>query len=210
MRSLLALLVVLLLIAQSPAPAPDKPMMQPFRDVVVQYRLMDTDDPHDTPSERTITVNWAKNGALMRVQIEGEHTYGVFNRSTGRMMFVLLDERAYIEQPLDPKRQTGFGVPPGVSLVRGDTSLVSGNACTLWHSKPGYGEISLCITSDGVVLSAKASNLDDRGNLVATSVIYSPQPASVFDPPPGFRRLAITPSAARAPPAGKPTPTSKP
>jgi len=210
MRSLLAALAALPLVGQSPAPTLDKPVMQPLRDVVVTYRFMDTGDPTDTAPERTITVNWAKNGALMRVQIEGEHTYGVFNRTTGRMMMVLLDQRAYIEQPFDPKRQTGFSVPPGLPLVRGDTSLVSGDACTLWHAKPGYGETSLCITNEGVLLSAKASNLDDRGSLVAISVIYSPQPATVFEPPPGFRKLVITPSAVGARPAGKPTPTNKP
>jgi hypothetical protein len=191
------------------SPPPDKPSVRPIRDVVVEYQLLDADGPNDTPQERTITVNWAKGGALMRIQMEGQRSYVVLNRDTDRMTMVLLDEHGYVDQPFDPKRQTGFAVPTNVPLVRGETSVVSGNSCTLWHAQLGYGDSSVCVTSDGVLLSAKGYNLDHRGDLMATSVSYGPQPATVFDPPEGFQKLAIAAAAAAAP-TSKPPPSSKP
>ncbi len=196
--------------AQSWNPEPDKPNLRPVRDVVVEYQLMDADSPSETPRERTITVNWAKGGALMRVQMEGERYYVVLNRDSDRMMMVLLDEHAYVDQPFDPRRQTGFSVPTDVPMVRGDSDVVAGNGCTLWHAKLGFGDSSLCITGDEVLVSAKGYNLDHRGDLVATSVIYGPQPATVFDPPAGFRKLAFTAPAASTPPANKPPPANRP
>ena len=224
-RPRLALIAVVLLAApplgaaplhaQSWNPVPDKPNARPVRDVVVEYRLMDADNLNETPRERTISVNWAKGGALMRVQMDGERYYVVVNRDSDRMMMVLLDEHAYVDQPLDPTRQIGFSVPPDVPMVRGDSEVVAGNSCTLWHARLGFGNSSLCITGDGVLLSAKGYNLDHRGDLVATSLIYGPQPATVFDPPAGFRKLAFTaPAAPTAPvatiaPANKPSPPDK-
>ena len=196
--------------AQSWNPVPDKPNLRPTRDVVVEYQLMDADSPNETPRERNITVNWAKGGALMRVQMEGERYYVVLNRDSDRMMMVLLDEHAYVDQPFDPRRQIGFSAPTDVPMVRGDSDVVAGNGCTLWHAKLGFGDSSLCITGDGVLVSAKGYNLDHRGDLAATSVIYDPQPATVFDPPAGFRKLAFTSPAAAPAPANKPSPSNKP
>jgi hypothetical protein len=215
-RRRLALIAVVLplgaapLQAQSWNPVPDKPNVRPVRDLVVDYQLMDADNPNETPRERTISVNWAKGGALMRVQMEGERYYVVVNRDSDRMMMVLLDEHAYVDQPFDPTRHIGFSVPTDVPMVHGDNDVVTGNSCTLWHAKIGFGNSSLCITGDGVLLSAKGYNLDHRGDLVATSVIYGPQPATVFDPPPGFRKLAFTAPAATTAPANKPPPPDKP
>ncbi len=126
------------------------------------------------------------------------------------MMMVLLDEHAYVDQPFDPGRQIGFSVPTDVPMVRGNSDVVAGNSCTLWHARLGFGNSSLCITGDGVLLSAKGYNLDHRGDLVATSLIYGPQPATVFDPPAGFRKLAFTAPAATTAPANKPPPPDKP
>jgi len=213
---LAALLLAALLFSASPLhaqswnPTPDSPNLRPVRDVVVEYLLMDADSPNETPRERTITVNWAKGGALMRVQMEGERYYVVLNRDSDRMMMVLLDEHAYVDQPFDPRRQTAFAAPTDVPMVRGDSDVVAGNGCTLWHAKIGFGDSSLCITGDGVLVSAKGYNLDHRGDLVATSVIYGPQPAAVFDPPAGFRKLAFTSPAAAPAPANKPSPSNKP
>jgi hypothetical protein len=210
--------LAVLLLAASPvsaaplpaqSPAPDKPNVRPVRDVVVEYQLLDADASNETPKERTITVNWGKGGALMRIQMAGQGTYVVLNRDTDRMMMVLPDEHAYVDQPIDPRRQAGFAVPTNVPLVRGDPSMVSGNSCTLWHAQLGYGDSSVCVTGDGVLLSAKGYNLDHRGDLTATSVTYGPQPATVFDPPEGFRKLTIG-GAAATPPASKPPPSSKP
>jgi hypothetical protein len=98
----------------------------------------------ETPRERTITVNWAKGGALMRVQMEGERTYVVLNRDSDRMMMmVLLDEHAYVDQPFDPRRQIGCSAPTDVPMVRGDSDVVTGNSCTLWNAKLGFGNSSL-------------------------------------------------------------------
>jgi hypothetical protein len=208
--------------AQSWNLVPNTPNLRPTRDVVVEYQLMDADSPDETPRERTIAVNWAKGGALMRVQMAGERYYVVLNRDSDRMMMVLLDEHAYVDQPFDPRRQVGFSAPTDVPMVRGDGDVVAGNSCTLWHAKLGFGDGSLCITGDGVLLSAKGYNLDHRGDLAATSVIYGPQPATVFDPPAGFRKLAFTvPAATTAPtatiapaaitpPANKPPTPNKP
>jgi hypothetical protein len=201
--------------AQSWNPVPDKPNVRPVRNVVVEYQLMDAENPNERPRERTISVNSAKGGALMRVQMEGERYYVVVNRDSDRMMMVLLDEHAYVDQPFDPRRQIGFSAPTDVPMVLGDSDVVAGNSCTLWHAKLGFGDSSLCITGDGVLLSAKGYNVDHRGDLAAASVIYGPQPATVFDPPAGFRKLAFTaPAAPTAPvatiaPANKPSPPDK-
>jgi len=142
---------------------PDKPNLRPVRDVAVEYQLMDADRPNETPRERTITVNWAMGGAL-----EGERYYVVLNRDNDRMMMVLLYEHTYVDQPFDPRRQVGFSAPIDVPMVGGDSDVVAGNRCTPWHAKLGFGDSSLCITGDGVLLSAQGYNLDHRGDLVAT------------------------------------------
>ena len=196
--------------AQSWNPEPDKPNLRPVRDVVVEYQLMDADSPSETPRERTITVNWAKGGALMRVQMEGERYYVVLNRDSDPHDDGAARRACLCRPARRPQGATGFSVPTDVPMVRGVGGVVAGHRCTLWHAKLGFGDSSLCITGDEVLVSAKGYNLDHRGDLVATSVIYGPQPATVFDPPAGFRKLAFTAPAASTPPANKPPPANRP
>lgn len=181
----------LLLTAQ--ASEPDRPLAQPKRDVTVEYTVMDTDSPDAPPRARPLTVNWAKDGALMRIQMEDERYYVVLDRAAKRMLMVLLDQHGYVETPYDPKRQTGFTVPADLPLVPGRNDIVAGYRCRLWHAKAGDGDYSVCVTDDGVLLSAQDFNEDHRGDLTATSVVYGPQPATVFEPPPDFRKLDIVP-----------------
>lgn len=206
MRPTLLLLPLAALLLPAQAPAPDKPAVQPIRDVTVEYKMMDSDGPDAPPRARQITVYWANGGKLMRIQMADDRYYVVINRNTNRMMMVLLDQHGYVEGPFDPKRQTGFTVPADLPLLRGESDIVAGNPCTLWNAKIGYGSSALCVTDDGVVLSAQGNRQDHVGDLTATSVIYGPQPATVFDPPPDFRKLDISSLSGGTPAAtpGKP------
>ncbi|MEJ0019271.1 MAG: hypothetical protein WDN25_22490 [Acetobacteraceae bacterium] len=188
--------IALLLTAQ----APDRPTAQPIRDVTVEYTLQDARDPNEVTRDRPLKVYWAKGGARMRIEMGDERSYVVLDRDSRRMMMVLLDERGYVEVPFDPQRPTGFTVPPDLALVRGRNEIIVGNPCTLWYAKRGEGGGSLCVTDDGVLLRADGYGEQRRGNLVATSVVYGPQPASVFAPPAGFRKLDITRRPAPASP----------
>jgi hypothetical protein len=181
------------------AVAQDRPPAQPSRDVTVEYSLLDSDNPKELARARPLKVYWAKGGAKMRIQMLDERAYVVLDRDTKRMTLVLLDQQGYIELPYDAQRLTGFTVPPGLALVRGDSVIVSGNACTLWHAKFNQGNGNLCVTDDGVLLRAQGYDVNHRGDLEATSIIYGPQPASVFAPPADFRKLEIAPPAELTP-----------
>jgi hypothetical protein len=182
--------------AAMPALAQDKPPAQPTRDVTVEYRLLDSDSPTSSVRERPLKVYWAKGGAHMRIEMADERSYVLLDRDARRMSLVLLDQRGYVETPYDPQRPTGFTVPPGIALVRGRNDVVAGNPCTLWHAKGDQGGGSLCVTDDGVVLRAQGYDEQHRGDLEATSIIYGPQPASVFAPPADFRKLDLSPRPA--------------
>jgi hypothetical protein len=139
MRPTLLLLPLAALLLPAQAPAPDKPAVQPIRDVTVEYKMMDSDGPDAPPRARQITVYWANGGMLMRIQMADDRYYVVINRNTNRMMMVLLDQHGYVEGPFDPKRQTGFTVPADLPLLRGESDIVAGNPCTLWNAKIGHG-----------------------------------------------------------------------
>jgi hypothetical protein len=204
-RRLMALAIGVIGVTSAQAVARDMPPAQPLRDVTVEYSLLDSDNPKELPRARPLKVFWAKGGAKMRIQMQDERAYAVLDRDAKRMTLVLLDQRGYVELSYDAQRLTGFTVPPGLALVAGDSVIVSGNACTLWHAKFNQGNGNLCVTDHGVLLRAQGYDVNHCGDLEATSIIYGPQPASVFAPPPDFRKLEIAPPAEQAAPPAAPS-----
>ncbi len=69
---------------------------------------------------------------------------------------------------------------------------MAGQTCEVWRLTGPHGTGKACITSDGLVLRAVGS-MDEAGTgrLEAVSVTYGPQPASLFAPPPDFRRMDL-------------------
>ncbi len=69
---------------------------------------------------------------------------------------------------------------------------MAGLDCTVWNLTGKQGTGSACITADGVVLRADGqARREGSGRLEATSVAYGPQPAALFEPPPGFQRMDL-------------------
>ncbi len=178
-----------LLALAAPVHAQERPQTQPTRDVTVEYKLQDIDGATAPAHERVLKVYWAKNGALMRIEFPDEQSYVLLNRDTRRMTIVLLDQNGYVEMPYDPARPTGFTVPTDLGLGRVGSEVIAGYPCSIWQTKVGQGNRALCITDDGVLLRSQDNGAQHHDDLEATMVVYGPQPATVFAPPSGFKKL---------------------
>lgn len=204
-----------LMLAANSAIAADQPPLTPTRDVAVTYQAK---DPQGTV--HVVHMNFDATGRRLHIDVVGQPGFQVIDRKANVLLSVLYTEKIYIERPLPPQVGNLMDRSPNMVMKKGATATVAGISCTLWSVPTGQNspDLQACITADGVVLKAEpVGGASAAPRLEATSVVYGPQPDSLFMAPAGFRRVepALPPGAPgagqpAAPPTAPAPPPAKP
>jgi hypothetical protein len=186
-RPVLAL--ALAVAAAMPAAAQDHPVLQPTRDVMVEYHMIGV-TPGDHRSD-TVRMYYTDHGTKLRIEPLGQPAYSIMDRTAGRMIMVMTTQHMYTELPYDPKRVMAFEATDA-SFTRRGTDTVAGVGCTIYDVRRQDRSGQVCLSDDGLLLRV-SGDVTGRGTggLEATRVAFGPQPASLFAPPPDFQKMDI-------------------
>jgi hypothetical protein len=183
----------LLLAALGPASAAPPPLLHPTRDVAVTYQIK-AGPPGQPEQGRIVHLIWGDAGQRLRVQVSGQGMTALVNFPAHRMDLLIGGPPGIVVQmPMRDNVIPGFALPADVSTTPLGTARVAGIGCTRYAFAGREGTGRACITSDGVVLRAQGAGTQGSAHLVAISVAYGPQPASVFEVPPGYQRMDLKP-----------------
>ncbi len=177
----------LALLAAAQALAGDRPALRPTHDVAVVYRI---DVPGRSDTAR-ITMTWANHGTKLRVDLPGDSGYGLVDIATEHMLVVVPRHRLVLQSKFDPRLMPGFAIPDDTRMTRAGADMVAGTPCTVWALAGPNGAGTACITEDGLLLRGEGhgNGAQQASGIEAVSVARGPQPASLFDPPPDYRRI---------------------
>ncbi len=194
-RFLGGLLALLAVGAPRTAAPSELPKLRPTHDVAVVYRVVGTPAGGGAAQAHSIRMVWGDGGDALRVAIDAQPMVALIDFRRQRMALVIVPSRVVVEAPLDPRLVPGFALPAGASALRAGEETVAGYRCTVWTLTGPQGAGEACVTQDGLVLRAEGSAArEGSGRLEATAVSYAPQPASLFVPPPGLRRMDLPPT----------------
>lgn len=177
-----------------------RPVLHPARDVVVQYRVTGAHGPNQSAE---VTIHYAGQGRRMRIEPAGRPSYMIVDGVADHMVMVMPDQQLYVEMPYNPQMLMNFQDKDATFSPQG-TETIAGLRCTVYDVQSRGHPGQICLTPDGVMLRAQGQDPSHHGSLEAIKVDYGAQPASLFAPPPGFRKL----DTAHLPQAGGAGPSS--
>jgi len=167
--------------------ATDHPPFMPTRDVRVVYAVQ----PEGAPAPRDITVYFAADGGLMRIDSPDGQGATILDRDRRLMTILINYARVYMQIPEREELRSPFLLDSTMRFEPAGQGQVTGMACENWTITSKTGQATACVTRDGVVLSeAGVDSQGARGHLVAKSVSYAALPPTLFEPPSGYQRVA--------------------
>lgn len=165
--------------------AEGRPPTVPTRDVDVVYQTARSDRAghEQVLSQR---MRWDAGLGKLRVDPPVTGVYVVFDYRSHRLLAVHEADRSVLE--LNAATATGTpGVAKGAALAAVGNAIVAGLPCSEWSTRDSAGQPAIvCLTADGVLLRATSG---DHVLLEATSVTYGPMNATLFEAPPGYKRV---------------------
>ena len=167
--------------------AQDHPAYMPARDVTVVYDVQ----PEGAPSPQRITVSFSGGGRMMRVDSPDGQGDTILDRDRRLMTIVINNAKVYMEVPEREELRSPFLLDASMNFVATGSSHMAGLDCSTWSIAAPSGNATACVTADGVVLSEAGVDAEGaRGRLTAQRVTYGFLPASTFQPPAGYSRVA--------------------
>ena len=169
----------------------------PTRDVSIVYQV--AGGAHEAvPGGLPDTVRIAWSAERQRIRVEPQ----------GRPQSLLVDLAGSSVRIVDPGLHSAMSLPvrardldpvrlQDAHLTRRGPSVVAGLACTDYAVESRRGHGTVCLTDDGVALRAVGEVNGHNGSFTAVSVSYAPQPAGLFEVPPGYVSLALPPGLGR-------------
>ena len=185
-RFLSPIAVALPLLAVLPAVAQERPVLQPTRDAVIDYRV-------EGRSTQNVRMYVTAGGNKTRIEPADGKSLILIDRLAGKTTIVLYEQHKYLERPLNANQPGGFEVGhSGGNLTKKGTETIAGRRCTVWETK-GQRPSTGCITDDGLVLKGESQNPGggERTSLIATSVQVGPLGSNTFMVPAGFTRIEV-------------------
>ena len=184
-----ALVAEVVAIAAYPVCGFAQPVVQPTRDVAVQYHIVGESmvGPGQDHLD-TIKISYGAGGQRMRIEPSGQPAFMIVDKSAGRMMVVMSGQKMYMEMPYDAHRMMDFS-PANAKFTPRGTATVAGLTCSEYDVQSQQHNGSVCLTSDGVMLRAVSNDPRHQGSIEATNVAYGPQPESAFQPPLGYQKM---------------------
>ena len=164
-----------MLIGKAGAEEPTR--LLPARDVDIIYDVT-------LPSQPRIRERVRYRAAELLERVDGPHnSTTILDRRTHEMTIIDTANRTVLkldmpQQPQEPG--------PKATLKRGNESVVAGLHCVDWSWTEDVEARTVCITADGVLLRFV---VDGKIVSEARSVSYGPQPAELFQVPPGYAPL---------------------
>ena len=158
--------------------AQDAPPVRPVRDVVVEYRPIGMGEN----GGGAITMHFANKGGRIRID-SPDGGFVAFDSATDRTLIVIAPNRSYMDVATDPAQRPPFFAPHG-GLVKSGTATVAGARCSIYDARINGQDGQLCLTDDGVLLRVESGGR----RMEAVRVSFDAQPASLFEPPAGFRK----------------------
>jgi hypothetical protein len=169
------------------AQQPDHPPFMPTRDVAVIYDVQ----PEGAPAPQRITASFGGDGRLMRIDSPDGQGETILDRDRKLMTVVMNSARVFMDVPEREAPPSPFLLDASMRFARVGTDTVAGLDCIRWAIAAASGSATACVTHDGVLLSEEGVDSQGaRGRLVAQRVTYGPLPATVFQPPADYTRVA--------------------
>ncbi len=173
------------------APAQERPLIQPSRDVSVTYRVEGaaaTVVPGGIPN--ALRLSWDAAGQRLRAEPEG------------RTQAVIVDLRTHSALVMDTALRSALTLPTrdsdlqpltleGARLTRRNEAVVAGLPCTNWAVQSSRGNGTVCLTADGVALRADGEVDGRHGTFTALNVSYGPVRDDLFRVPADFMQLSL-------------------
>jgi hypothetical protein len=201
-----------LVLGAASAWANGQPPLVPTRDVAVTYRVQDPPSQQDPKgATHVLHMYFDATGQRVHIDVSGQPGFLVIDHKGGLVTAVDDATHSYEQGHAPPGMGELMFRTPDLQLVRRGTEKIAGQPCTVWEmSAAGQVQGDACITADGVVLRGQPAHAPTPNTgIVATSVAYGPQPASLFVAPAGYRRIQPNlppPGPPPGPPAGAPAP----
>jgi hypothetical protein len=174
-RALPAAVLASLLVGKAGAEQPTQ--LLPTSDVDIIYEVT-------LPSQPRIRERVRYLAAELLERVDGPRkSTTIFDRRTHQMTILTSANRSFLK--LDMPRQPQEPGPEA-TLKRGKDSIVAGLQCVDWSWTEDAETRTVCITADGVLLRFA---VDGKIVSEARSVSYGPQPAELFQVPPGYAPL---------------------
>ncbi len=169
------------------ASAQEHPPLTPTREATVLYRAQ---GPRD---QAAISVRVHVSGGRLRVEPASLPGYVIVDRGADRVLMVMRQPHAYFETSAQSGLARDLLPSERMRFTRKGTERVAGLSCTVWDVQAPEGRTgSVCVTADGIVLRGQGHDPQyGSGSVEAVSVAYEPQPAGLFQPPPGYLRMDI-------------------
>ncbi|QDH13756.1 hypothetical protein E3E12_05655 [Formicincola oecophyllae] len=168
------------------------PPLTPLHDVTVTYlfRAQHRPGEKDMGPEKPVTVSFGQTGDRVRIESAGAKGVTILDRPAQKVTLISNGERSYIQfLPLHGLRNP-FMLDLNMQYKPGAMAKVAGVPCQQWAITSPQGHADACITADGVILSEHGVDADGiAGQLDATAVHYGPLPASLFEPPAGYKKV---------------------
>jgi len=169
-----------------PAPGqanPDRPLIQPTRDVDITYRL--------GPAGIQERMRWSATLHLQRVDPPTPGLYAIVDSVSRRLTVVRSSDHTVLQLDSAPPGPAAALDDPATRFRRGGPDQVDGIACTNWQTTDSYGQDTVvCLTADGVLLRAVGGG---RILLQAVSVSFAPLDPSAFQIPAGYAVVPLPP-----------------
>lgn len=177
--------------ATAQAAPPDRPRVQPDRDVTVTYRVEGA-ATQAIPGgvDGPLRLSWDAAGQRLRAEPANRpqavivdlprHTASVVDDTMHAVLTLPVRERDLQPLTLD-----------GVAMTRRGNDTVAGHACTTWAAQSKRGAGTVCLTPDGVALRAEGDIDGRHGSFTATNVLYGTVAADLFTAPAGYMTLNI-------------------
>src|ERR1700753_3703163 len=167
-----ALVAGVVAIAAYPVCGFAQPVIQPTRDVAVQYHIVGESMVGPEPGHLDkIKISYEAGGQRMRIEPGGQPAFMIVDKSAGRMMVVMSGQKMYMEMPYDARRMMDFS-PANAKFTPRGTETVAGLKCTEYDVQSQQHNGSVCLTSDGVMLRAVSEDPQHQGSIEATNVAY--------------------------------------
>ncbi|MBB2164182.1 hypothetical protein HLH26_06440 [Gluconacetobacter sp. 1b LMG 1731] len=162
--------------------AEDAPFVTPQQDVDIRYALASPDPSIPLQHQR---MRWSAATRRQRVDPEGSATYMITDYRAGSLTVIDQARGARTVIPAPGAALSEPGQRAAGNWARGETMLVAGESCTVWHTHDSDGRVSdVCYSEGGDMLQVMQG---DQIVVRAEQVTHDAQPDTVFAVPEGLK-----------------------
>lgn len=136
----------------------------------------------------------------MEMQVQGQLSTIIINADRGVMWILMPAQQMYLESPIDDQAYDAANVelpdPATWEMEREGRESVNGVPATRYRVATDDGETTrmqghLWVSDDGIAVRTDMMTGGDRIQMELRDLVVGPQAADLFEPPPGYQRMAL-------------------